>query len=65
MLQFDETAWHKQKPEQVAAYPEVESVLVDSHWSVREVVLKSGERLRRGPIVSVKSNVRLTGRDRS
>jgi len=39
-------SWLTRRPEQVAAHPEVEYVLLDRNWSVREVVLKSGRHVK-------------------
>jgi hypothetical protein len=41
--------WLTQSPDEVVRQPEVDHVVVDDHWSVREIVLRSGSRIRSEP----------------
>ena len=41
--------WLTHSPDEVVRRPEVDHVVVDDQWSIREIVLKSGSRIRPEP----------------
>ena len=41
--------WLTESPDEVVRRAEVDHVVVDDHWSIREIVLRSGSRIRSKP----------------